>query len=118
MATAELTKNYDELQTIINESSDEEVDECVVEKNKRGSERKYLLKASFTTLDKAREHVLSKKVWRYVLTKTTTCGKKYFYRCNATTKRGKQCSTGLFILLPANNLTFEIYETECEQWFR
>ena len=48
------------------------------------------------------------------MTKTTKDGKKYFYRCNATTKRGKQCSTGLYILLPANNLTFEIYETECE----
>ncbi len=61
MATAELTKNYDELQTIVNESSDEEVDECVVEKNKRGSERKYLLKESFATLEKARDMFYQKK---------------------------------------------------------
>jgi hypothetical protein len=105
MATAatETTKNYDGLVTIVNQSSDEENDNNETkEKLKRGQNKKYKLTETFTTLEKAIEYVTSLSIWRRAWTRASSLGKKYFYSCNLTTKRGKQCSTGLYILLPAN----------------
>ena len=99
MATAdtETTKNYDELLSVVNQSSDEENDESESEKKlKRGQNRKYILKETFTTLEK----VNSQKIWRRSCITNSKFGKKHFYNCNLTLKRGKQCSTGFIHFFP------------------
>ena len=68
-------------------------------KLKRGQNKKYILRETFTALVKAIEYVDSQKIWRRsCITNSKTSGKKHFYNCNLTLKRGKQCSTGLYIL--------------------
>jgi hypothetical protein len=53
-------------------------------------------------------------MWRHAKNTSTQEGKKYFYNCNLTKKRGKQFSTGLYILLPPSDIKFDVYVTNCE----
>jgi hypothetical protein len=41
----------------------------------RGSNKSYILKEIFTTFEKAKEYVLSEKIWRHALTKIKKLGK-------------------------------------------
>ena len=109
-----MAANYDKLVTIVNQSSDEDEEDNEEEKNKRASNREYIYDKTFTTIEKAKEYVTQENTWRYAITKKTLLGKKLFYHCSLGLTRGKQCSTGLYILLPADNLTFEIHKTNCE----
>ena len=82
MATADIdtSKNYDELVTVVNQSSDEENEENESEmKNNRGQNKKYFLKETFTTLVKAKEYVNSQKIWRQSWSTNSKLGKKQFF---------------------------------------
>ena len=59
----ETTTNYDELVKGINESSAE--DDEVAEKNPKSANKKYFLKETFSTIEKANEYVLSQNIWRH-----------------------------------------------------
>ena len=109
-----MAENYDKLVTVVNQSSDEDEENNEEETNKRASNREYIYDTTFSTIEKAKEYVTQENTWRYALTKKTLLGKKLFYRCSLGLTKGKQCSTGLYIFLPADNLTFEIHKTTCE----
>jgi len=109
-----MAANYDKLLTVVNQSSDEEEDNNEVGKSKRASNREYFYDKTFSTLEKAKEYVAQENTWRYALTKKNKVGKKLFYHCSLSLTKGKQCATGLYIFLPADNLTFEVHKTNCE----
>ena len=108
-----MAANYDKLVTIVNQSSDEDEYNNEEEKSKRASNREYIYDKKCSTLEMTKEYVTQENTWRYALTKKTLLGKKLFYHCSLGLTRGKKCSTGLYIYLPADNLIYEIHKTTC-----
>jgi hypothetical protein len=53
-----------------------------------------------------------------LITRTPKAGKKYFYRCNQTLKRGKQCVAAILIFQPAESLNHEVHRTNCKIIFK
>ena len=99
--------------TIVASSSDEE--EIVGQEKiriKKGANRDP--EQTFEKFDEAHKFIKNEKIWTHEITTKPKAGKKFFYRCNQTLKRGKQCSAAILIFQPVDSLKHEVHRTDCK----
>ena len=101
------------LTLVASSSEDEEIIDKEKTKVKKCPNRVYCHEQTFDTFEEAHKFISDEKVWSHNITKTPKAGKKYFYRCNQTLKRGKQCSAAILIFQPAESLNNEVHRTNC-----
>jgi hypothetical protein len=101
--------------TIVASSSDEEeIVSTEKIKFKKGANRVYYPDHTFETFDEAHKFITNENIWTHEITTKPKAGKKFFYRCNQTLKRGKQCSAAILIFQPADTLKHEVHRTHCK----
>ena len=105
-----------QLLTLVNEPSDEE--EQRLTNSSWDIDKKYFYEKTCDSLEEAQLIIISEKTWGYAKSHRTKGGKRLYYRCNLANSRGKQCSTGIYIFLPANSTKFEIHRTNCKYKYR
>ena len=93
------------------------VDKTQVKKT-RGANKKYYHVETYDTKEAAINSIKDCHLdYVYSKTKKTILGQKVYYRCKHSPTRGTQCSTGIFIFMPSDSLSYEIHKTNCK-YFR
>ena len=81
----------------------------------RGQNKAYSLIGTFDSKESIDIEIKERhKEFCYFYTRNTKAGKKIFYRCRHSKVKGTQCSSGLYIIMPADNLKFQLYSTSCK----
>lgn len=67
---------------------------------------------TYETKEEAVNAVKAETIWSYFYQSKTSQGNKFYYRCNAVKRRGRQCDAGLYILYCIDKTDVIIFRTE------
>ena len=96
-------------------TSESEHDEASTKsKNPRGSNKHYFMIGTFDSQQLVEKEIKENhNEYTSHYKKKTLEGFKHFFRCRHSLYKGPQCATGLYYLMPADNLKFILYKTNC-----
>ena len=109
----------DELVTLLNNSSSEsettQSSTKSISTKKRGHNKHYSIIGTFDSKELIENEIQENQKDHTLLSKKKTReGVKHFYRCKRPLYKGPQCDTGLYYIMPSENLKFELYKTNCK----